>query len=1819
MKGYLKKTTESRNKERYRNMDEKDQEKKRSPLKSPRLCEENWHLQIEIKHTTNEGKRHYHPQKYNDPAPAQPRKDGTYFQTLPHDELGQHLWGKSVGTATPSLKIPLIRKLSDSYEHKPRPPSESSLPKKPRKQRSVIPQSLDKKAHKQCHMQLTVKEREINKLKGIIDSISKPLEVKMIKYDREQSKKVDDLQRQVKLYKDDLFSAKSNLKEEQEKTKLLIHQNQEKEDELSEMRLKYMKVDDLQRQVKLYKDDLFSAKSKVDDLQRQVKLYKDDLFSAKSNLKEEQEKTKLLIHQNQEKEDELSEMRLKYMKLRKGIEEYRKIHERSAERERKLVEQQTELERMCKQMGKVRQINDALSEKNDDMDDRIRKLQSKLDHLERVEETHHLCVEIRDEQSRYIKKLECEVEAQDQNFVLLQNEYDDLDCRYSTMKAEHAKMKHLQSELDAKTGEVNKLTQQIIRLEEFKSKYYIVKSDNKKVWENCSDLKRKLEDKVNELENVNGKVDRAESLSREVKILQREKANVEQQNSDLTKALQAKGIEIEVLNKHRERIENLSKEYEKQRRTREKGEHEMTELEQVVQKKTNEVEELNTRLEEFSKKCSALHRDKEEAHANISNLTDALNEKKRDIESLTNELERSETHVSVLKSRIDDMQRINTDAVDKSKSLFQNENASLKLAYEQATFKIKDLSKQFTNAKRDKENAESQIDSLSNILFHKKKELESVQNELARSKEDVLILSKDIKDIQSSKRLADEKLQGLQTENASLKSALSKATNEIDDFLNKGTNLHKYKTDAEHKASKLMNALREKDTENEALREQLARAEKKVSIISQDIKDIHASNRQVAEEKLQSLQTENASLKSALSKATNEIEDLVNKGSNLQKYKADAEHKTSKLMNALREKDTENEALREQLARAEKKVSIISQDIKDIHASNRQVAEEKLQSLQTENASLKSALSKATNEIEDLVNKGSNLQKYKADAEHKTSTLMNSLREKGTENEALREQLARAEKKVSILSKDIKDMQASKRQVAEEKLQSLQTENTSLKSALSKATNEIEDIVNKTTNLQKYNTDAEHKTSTLMNALREKDTENKALREQLARAEKNVSILSKDIKDMQASKRQVAEEKLQSLQTENASLKSALSKATNEIEDLLNKDTNLQKYKTDAEHKTSSLMNALKDKETEIEALSKQLARSEENVSILSKDIKNIQESKRQVADEKLQDLQTENDSLKLTLAEATTKIDDLWNKCTNLQKYKSDTELEIGTLLNVVEEKETEIETLHKHLARSEKNVSILSKDIKDIQGSKRQAADEKVQSLQTENASIKLELAKATTEIDAFRNKCTDLQKYKTDTEHTINSLLNAVKEKETKFEALNTQLARKNNELSKDKENAENQKNRLSKALEENKKEIETMQNDIARYKEKIWTLTKTVEDIKGSKNQAADENIKGLQKKIGSLESELRNATTEMNDLSYKYKCLQKDKESAEYTINKLSRDVQEKEKEISSLIEDLAKANEKGDREEHAASANSIQKLTDENASLNSKLSQLSNETEKKVSALTKEIKSLQQSKGTSSEEYNARKLYEENEFLKAQLDRTSRSYEQLRKDYNEVKREKDHALNRLSSVAGEKLRNNNPGIADLSDENRPINLGEKFSQLYDDQWTDAIEHLEEMGYSETDGIRRLLDILKAVFDECVKLSDTHFNQLKELTGTSHLPSDQLKKLKDLRKATAVHSVAKIKQVVNDYMSTAFSKEKAACQTYIDRSIELCWLMSVQDPPVVIDFIAVHGQAIDDKILRKFTKTGSKIDFLVWPVIRLHKNGPLLQKGVVQPI
>lgn len=50
----------------------------------------------------------------------------------------------------------------------------------------------------------------------------------------------------------------------------------------------------------------------------------------------------------------------------------------------------------------------------------------------------------------------------------------------------------------------------------------------------------------------------------------------------------------------------------------------------------------------------------------------------------------------------------------------------------------------------------------------------------------------------------------------------------------------------------------------------------------------------------------------------------------------------------------------------------------------------------------------------------------------------------------------------------------------------------------------------------------------------------------------------------------------------------------------------------------------------------------------------------------------------------------------------------------------------------------------------------------------------------------------------------------------------------------------------------------------------------------------------------------------------------------------------------------------------------------------------------------------------------------------------------------------------MSSVAGEKLTKGNPSITDLGDPNRPMKIGEKYGELYDNEWTDAMENIKNV-------------------------------------------------------------------------------------------------------------------------------------------------------------
>ena len=65
-------------------------------------------------------------------------------------------------------------------------------------------------------------------------------------------------------------------------------------------------------------------------------------------------------------------------------------------------------------------------------------------------------------------------------------------------------------------------------------------------------------------------------------------------------------------------------------------------------------------------------------------------------------------------------------------------------------------------------------------------------------------------------------------------------------------------------------------------------------------------------------------------------------------------------------------------------------------------------------------------------------------------------------------------------------------------------------------------------------------------------------------------------------------------------------------------------------------------------------------------------------------------------------------------------------------------------------------------------------------------------------------------------------------------------------------------------------------------------------------------------------------------------------------------------------------------------------------------------------------------------------------------------------------------------------------------------------------------------------------------------------------------------------------------------------------------VYLTWLMAVQDPPVEIEPVPEAGTHFDQNVYRQYTKTGTKIAFVVWPALRLCKDGALLCKGVAEP-
>lgn len=70
--------------------------------------------------------------------------------------------------------------------------------------------------------------------------------------------------------------------------------------------------------------------------------------------------------------------------------------------------------------------------------------------------------------------------------------------------------------------------------------------------------------------------------------------------------------------------------------------------------------------------------------------------------------------------------------------------------------------------------------------------------------------------------------------------------------------------------------------------------------------------------------------------------------------------------------------------------------------------------------------------------------------------------------------------------------------------------------------------------------------------------------------------------------------------------------------------------------------------------------------------------------------------------------------------------------------------------------------------------------------------------------------------------------------------------------------------------------------------------------------------------------------------------------------------------------------------------------------------------------------------------------------------------------------------------------------------------------------------------------------------------------------------------------------------------------------YGRQCVVVTWRMVIQDPPVHLETVDITTNVEFDQTLYKpFSKSGEVIRYLVWPVLRLYKRGPVLCKGIAQ--
>ncbi|CAG2255438.1 unnamed protein product [Mytilus edulis] len=206
------------------------------------------------------------------------------------------------------------------------------------------------------------------------------------------------------------------------------------------------------------------------------------------------------------------------------------------------------------------------------------------------------------------------------------------------------------------------------------------------------------------------------------------------------------------------------------------------------------------------------------------------------------------------------------------------------------------------------------------------------------------------------------------------------------------------------------------------------------------------------------------------------------------------------------------------------------------------------------------------------------------------------------------------------------------------------------------------------------------------------------------------------------------------------------------------------------------------------------------------------------------------------------------------------------------------------------------------------------------------------------------------------------------------------------------------------------------------------------------------------------------------------------------------------------------------------------------------------------------------------------------------------------------------------------LTGNTSSLSFLPDPIRPSKIAIKLQDLYESQYTESLATITESG-CDAKSKELLLQILHEVYDECRKQTHSQINTITMAFNPTvgiddietSLPSDVIKPLIEYRRKNALKYLPGL---IKSFVKTLPNRinisnaQLSFCTSFIEKSMECCWLMCVTEPPMFLKFEWNKSEQIDLDELEIEGGDGKYVVNMRWPTLYLYENGPLMNKGVV---